>query len=88
MDCTVSVDLVPVSTIKVLFGVSGNTIRRWRKEEGLPFHVVVGNTNDIILYDMELVLIWADGLKTPFNLGAAMDHHSQRAKKWEALSKL
>lgn len=88
MDCTVSVDLVPVSTIKVLFGVSGGTIRRWRKEEALPFQVVVGNANDIILYNLAAVLAWSRETKTTAYVDAALEFQQKRAKKWEALSKL
>ena len=88
MDCLVSVDLVPVSTIMVLFRVSANTIRRWRKEERLPFLVVVGNENDIILYNWTAVLAWSREKKTMAYVDAALEFQRKRSKKWEALQNL
>ncbi len=88
MDCTILTTLVPVSTVKVLFQVSGNTIRRWRREEGLPFEVVVGNSNDIILYNLTNVLAWSRDMQMSVHLDAALEFQKERAKKWETLASL
>jgi len=81
-------NLIPVGTMQVLFNVSASTLRRWRQEEELPYRMVVGNENPIILYDFQSVVQWADAHSVGLRIDAARAYHSERSKKWEALSKL
>lgn len=69
--------LVGAATIKTLLDVSSETLRRWRKGSPprMPYVVIAGNGNPVIVYDFVAVIEWA-------NINRVRTYEAKALKMW------
>jgi len=53
-------DMLTLSDVKEMFGMSEMTIRKWRRDHGFPTTVISGKMRHTVRFDRANVLAWAN----------------------------